>query len=500
MRRASLASSRRRERWSWALVVALAAGCPGPASRGLDAGPGDAGTPDAGTMDAGWTDAGLGDAGTTDAGLGDAGLGDAGAADAGDCIPQPGVSPAGLPDAGPPVDSGVPFLCPPDAGATSDVDAVIAAMAPGSWKELPCTQMAQVCPQPYDHYLCGAVMDAWSGGAFDPVADRLIVAGGGHSDSYYNDVFGFDLGTASWRRWTELPNGMDGQSAAPVFSDKRVEDCGLYPRAASLCIPNEWLTPTGYLDPARCDDPAITPQLDPQQPRSRHTYGNVAFSPATGRFYLLGGGALFPSGQTGTARVDGFDFDAGVWIRSADNVDDFYGTSATDGQGRIWYLGAHDLSRYDPIADAWTVWPGEGQDFNSGAVYGYYASADVDTTRDVLVVTSDGQQLETYQLADGGLTTVAATGLAAPLPSEAGMAYDPAIDRFVWWNGGQQLYFLNPATWAWTRVQGQGDLPGPPASNGTFGRFRYSPRRNVFVAVSTTETNVFLFKPPAAAP
>lgn len=47
------------------------------------------------------------------------------------------------------------------------VDAVIAAMAPGSWKELPSTHMADVCPPPDASSTCGAVMLAWSRGAYE---------------------------------------------------------------------------------------------------------------------------------------------------------------------------------------------------------------------------------------------------------------------------------------------------------------------------------------------
>ncbi len=51
-----------------------------------------------------------------------------------------------------------------------------------------------------------------------------------------------------------------------------------------------------------------------------------------------------------------------------------------------------------------------------------------------------------------------------------------------------------------TAVMGTGDVPTPGALNGTFGRFRYSPVRNVFIAVNSTEENVFIYKPPAASP
>ncbi len=52
----------------------------------------------------------------------------------------------------------------------------------------------------------------------------------------------------------------------------------------------------------------------------------------------------------------------------------------------------------------------------------------------------------------------------------------------------------------WTELTASGDDPGPRASNGTYGRFRYSPARNVFIVVSGTTQNVFLWKPPARAP
>ena len=460
------------------------------------------GTPAAttGTATGSGATSGSSSGGSSSGGSSSGGSSSGGSSSGGDCIPVLGQSFPPLPDAGAVVDAGPPIACLPDGGAPiTDVDGALAALSPDSWLDLPCTAMANACPQPYDHYLCGAVMYAWSGGAYDTLRDRLIVFGGGHSDSYYDEVFTFDLATATWRNWNQLPSGMNGSSVAAIYQDKRVETCGLYPSVGALCIPSEWLTSTGYLEPAKCDDPTIVQQLDPQRPRSRHSYGTLAFSTATGRFYSLGAPGLYPSGQSASARVDEFDFDAGLWLRGANNPDVGYAVSAADGRGNLWYVN-DNLDRYDPVADSWTVYPGEGQDFKSGALYGYYAAADVDTTRNVLVLTSDGQQLETYALGDGGLTVVQASGLSAPLPSEAGMAYDPVLDRFVWWNGGPTLYFLNPATWTWTAVQGQGADPGGPSSNGTFGRFRYSPNRNVFVAVSSTESDVFVYKPPATAP
>jgi hypothetical protein len=376
------------------------------------------------------------------------------------------------------------------------IDAVIAQMPPGSWKDLPGTQMSDVCPPPYEHYGCDAVMSAWSGGAFDSVRDRLVIFGGGHSDSYYNNVFAFDLASMTWLRMTELPAGVTGTDVPPVFQDKRIETCGLYPSGSTLTIPDAWLTPTGYLSYDKCDDPSIAPQLDPQQPRSRHTYGDVAFSAATGHFYLLGAVALYPSGQSGTARVMSFDFASKQWSRVADNPSPGFGASAADENGHIWYIGGSGkLLDYDPTADTWTPQA-------SDAMGSYYAGAAVDTKRHTLVLTADGLKLTTYAIGQAGapVTTVTTTGLSAPPGQAPGLEYDPVLDRFVAWAGGQTVYFIDPQTWQVKAVQGTGDVATPAAQNGTFGRFRYSPARDVFVGVNATQGDVFIYKPPAAAP
>lgn len=337
-------------------------------------------------------------------------------------------------------------------------------------------------------------MIAWSGGAYDTVRDRLVVWGGGHADSPYNSVFTFDLASMKWKRWTDLPAGMTGDTTPPIFLDKRVETCGLYPSGAALTIPDAWLGATGYVTPDKCDEPSLVAQLDPQQPRSAHTYGNVAFSAATGRFYLLGSIGLYPSGQAATARVMGFDFATSRWIRGANNPVVDYGASATDGKGHLWYVGPRKLHEYDPIADKWTAHAPEGKGY-------YYAGADVDTKRNVLALTANGTSVSTYALADAIKThaTVTTTGLETPL-SAPGLAYSPALDRFVAWSGGRTAALLDVAAAKWTPVSGTGDDPGAQSANGTYGRFRYSPTRNVFVVVSGTKRNVFLWKPPVSAP
>ena len=295
---------------------------------------------------------------------------------------------------------------------------------------------------------------------------------------------------------TELPNGLTGDTVPPAFRDSRVESCGYYPRTPNLCIPSMWLTPSGYVDHSHCDDPALTAQLDLQQPRSIHSYGSVAYSPIDGRFYVLGSVGLFPSGQTGTPHVMAFDFASHAWSRAADNPVTGYSTSATDGDGNIWFVSSatYQLAKFDVRANTWTSEA-------SAATQDYYRGAAVDTQRKHLVISTNGASLQVYDLGAAGapLTQVTSTG-AVTLPQAPGLAYDADLDRFVAWNGGRDVSFLDPVTWTWTTVTATGDDPGTPTHNGTYGRFRFSPSRKVFVSVTSTETNVFLYKPPASAP
>ena len=394
--------------------------------------------------------------------------------------------------------------------------------------------MEEVCPQPGSAFWCSSVMQAWSGGAFDTVRERLIVFGGGHADSPYNNVFAFDLPQMKWERLTDSP--WTSPDDMPAFiSDLRVEPCGLYPNAA-LAIPRDWLRypdivgncagkqagdactaftdqpvnstcvddsvgglycNVSYVRSEMCDDPALDAQLDAQQPRSAHTYGNVAFSHADDRFYIAGSVATYPTAQTSSRRVSAFDFTTGQWSRRADNPDVAYGRTATDAEGNIWYVTTWGLKKYDPSTDSW----GE---LIATPVYGHDAVA-IDTKRNILAVLAGAQfdpdVVDTFALSQPGATHAAEPTTTPTFPSSApGFEYDPELDRFVAWHGGRELHYLDPETWQWITIEGGGDEPGPAPEQGTYGRFRYSPACNVYVAVSSVTTDVFVFKPPSTAP
>src|SRR5699024_1158282 len=93
-----------------------------------------------------------------------------------------------------------------------------------------------------------------------------------------------------------------------------------------------------------------------------------------------------------------------------------------------------------------------------------------------------------------------------------GVAYDPVRDRIVAWCGGDsrcasddagtattadQVYWLNPETLEWTVDQPPGG-PSWSQQRGTFGRWRYSPESDLFIAVNSADRNVWFYHPPSA--
>ncbi len=406
-------------------------------------------------------------------------------------LPGADAGPVGADAASPGRDAAAPG---PDAASidAGSVEGIIATMPENSWRRLTDTRLASVCPKTLNHYQCDAVTGAWSGAAYDPESDRLVVFGGGHNDGFLNNVFGFDVRARAWTRWTELPAPLDGlpdsNAAIPaVYQDKRIETCGLYPKGSTLTIDAAWLTPTGYLPYAKCDDPAIVPQLDDQQPRSAHTYGNLAVT--GGRFLILGAAGLYPSGQAGSPRVMAFDFGTRRWERRAENPIAGYGTSAVDAKGHVFYAGNSALQEYDPVANTWTAVP------NGGSADGYYAAAAVDTVRNRLVLTRNGATVHTWALGAGYAHEARATGLSPALPEALGFDYATHLDKFIAWPGGTEVAVLDAASLMWTRVTTGGDDPGPRTQNGTFGRFRYAPKLKVFVLVNDANQDVLLYKP-----
>jgi|GEM_PF-2275126 len=386
---------------------------------------------------------------------------------------------------------------PPDVPPGSDpVDKIIAKMPPNSWAELPNTKMQDVCPAPYRSNKCRAVIGAWSGGAYDTKRERMLIFGGGHADSWYNNLFAFDLRKMKWLRLTEMPKGSNGTSPVAHWNYIKIEPCGFYPKQA-MTVPDKYLNSRkNYIAYEHCEKPEITKYLDFQQPRSTHSYNKNVYHKGMDRFCYLAG-SYYPSAQSSGRRVVCYDFATQKWVRIADIPSPSRGCSGVDAKGNIWYLPNQTgkVYGYDPKTNKWTKYA-----WSSGLT----GTADVDRKRNKLVQYTEKNNVSRLYLWDlnqpNNKFSIVKTSKALPnfIGANPGFVYADTFDRFVVWSGGAKLYSLDPITWAWKTHTGTGTPPPQAQRNGTFGRFRYVPSKKVFILVNATGQNVFLYKPPSS--
>jgi hypothetical protein len=329
-----------------------------------------------------------------------------------------------------------------------------ASIKPGEWFEAPASRMDAVKPDPLPNGYFSAEMEAWSGGAYDSKRDRLMIWGGGHSDYAGNEVYAFDLDALKWERLNEPSADVGGDEPSGVYPD------GL--------------------------------------PRARHTYNYVQYVTALDRFCTLGGAGLYPSGQTGTSKTHCFDPAGKTWERKSDAIG--AGIGAVSGEdaatGMIWVQGgggSATFSMWDPKSDKWTRY----NTYEKGWFDYTYTGA---AGGGIFLAIGNGKAL-VWDVKNPAAQPIepVMTGSKDILGIQCpGLAYDPVRKRFAAWAGGKDVYSLDPSTWVWSKesiAPGNTVTPTAAEKNGTYGRFRYIPSRDLFIAVNRTSENVFLFRP-----
>jgi hypothetical protein len=332
------------------------------------------------------------------------------------------------------------------AGAAPVARPSVSRMAPGTWLAVPETKMAAVAPDaaafPSTRGTSGpgAVIGAWSGGAFDSRRGRLVLWGGGYSDYAGNELYAFDVGALSWRRLT---------------------------------------------------DPTPKPRLNEEAnadgtPNSRATYNGLAYMAHADRFFALGGARA--GNGFGCATPWTFDFGAANWSTLPTS-----GSTPASGLGavcsadpatrKLWW--GDSSGTYSLDGDRWTKHSSDDW---------YYFTGAIDPKRGLWILVGNGK-VYAVDVRGGVASRQAWTttgGDAFIAKTNVGLDYDPKRDRIVGWAGGP-VYTLDPETKIWTAT----DAPGAPSPtpNGIFGRWRYVPAVDAFVVVTAIDQDVHFFKP-----
>lgn len=342
-------------------------------------------------------------------------------------------------------------------GAMSGAHAGTLPEGPG-WHELPDTRVRPHCPSdatyPNLHGGSGcAGVTAYSGGIFDTVGNRLLIAGGGHNDWGGNEVYALDLDTAVLAR-LNLPSYpvRDGCVFGGTNADGR--------------------------------------------PVARHTYNHLAFLPeigASGTMFLYGGSLW----QCGNFSQDSWTFDLASlsWTArpsAATPRGSFaVGVARDRVSGLLYARDEYNLWSYDPVAHAWS----KRSNDNDLAVEAYKGAVIQPNLRRYYFYVSGTRTLHGYDIS-------AATGLltlqSVPAPTCAfmdrdaiGWSWDEDLNRIVAWHGSDTIWLLDAATATCTTRAVPG---GPTARPWIYGRFGYSPTSNVHVSCNGIDDNCFILR------
>jgi len=332
----------------------------------------------------------------------------------------------------------------------------IDAMAPGTWLEVTGSNLSAVYPDPVPAGDPASIMTTWSGGAYDTTRNRLLVMGGGHGDYAGNEVYAFDIDSLSWSRITE-PSFAGG---AGTYSGLQSDDtpasfhsynslCYLESIDTLMSFGVQGINPTGLSYP-------VSPGLDLSTLTWDGTKTLLPFNP----------------GDAGT--ITAYDPSTGnayVWVGNNNNA---------------------KLQRYNSLDNTWT-------DIGGPTLYvENYTTAAIDPVRQMMVSTGSSHGLVSCDLTSGIRTKRTATGDAFPEYAQApGFIFNPVREKFVLWNGGVNLYEIDPDTWVCTQVTinpSNTVTPTTKQPNGTYGRFQYIPSKQAYIGVNGTTENVYIFK------
>lgn len=350
-------------------------------------------------------------------------------------------------------------------GTHTPAERMMIEMPADSWIELPDTALDPWCrsrglPENGEPtaFRCGNVITTWSGGAFDSSRRQLIVFGGGHNDYAGNEVYGFDIATASW----------------------------------------QLLRPPTPMAQVR---PSVEEYAD-GTPVSRHTYDNFAYIRDRQQLLVFGGSRY----QDGSTTNVTWTLDSGsmAWAKKTkfELGGLFYsGSDYDEATGRVLMRTEGGLFAYDVPGNAWS----RLVDFGYPPYYPTFSTSNY--RRGVVV---PGRRLF-FML--GGTTEAGALDFlvwnidaAADVTAEwtttgdpsgvresgTGADFDRAADAIVTWSGGGPN-ILDLGTKVWRRGSATG-APANQVENGTYGRWRYLAYVNAFVLVNEPTENVRIYK------
>jgi hypothetical protein len=344
----------------------------------------------------------------------------------------------------------------------------------------------------------------WSTADYDTTRDELpIFCVAGHGGWASNECNTWEMATGSFRH--DFDPTLDlipplGQPTPGIVIGKEAGGVPYYVDSKNA-----------YPDHAELDSAG-----NRSYPNMRQTYGGMVYMPTVQRYFFWGGfvwwnprGAYVPSEYDPVTkkyrvldRDHGFSYSCetsyACWdsilnrviFHDNDNLWAYYPTKAfgsrvqslNSRRSEIFDSNANNTMLFDPKRNRAVVMGQSAVSHHGGGIAIYDFTKNSHATSRQVVSSIRG---------DTGIVN-------APGP---GFRYDPLGDRYVGWNGGKTLYFVNPDTWVFAGYTPTGgDMPTIPVigtnpGGGTWQRFFYSPNYDVFGVISHANEPAYIFAP-----
>ena len=326
----------------------------------------------------------------------------------------------------------------------------------GGWCEMSGATLADVFPKNLSAEIRGwtgpsSVLIAWNGAAWDGARRKWYFHGGGHSDYGGNEVYEFDLDSATFTRLVD---------PAPIP-----------PSTPAL----------------RCPEPA-------HGPRSQHTYDGFFLSKATDTLWMLPGatgyclgGMVSLGGQVWEFNPDSSQARNGVppltWRRHPVEMPvqlrGSFPRAAELPDETIVVWSNHVGGTLNPRTGEWQIF-GSRADWGDGnAVY--------DPRRNVIWETAEAF----LRMAPAGAPQKVSDAVFGADRRGAGIALDDAGDLYVW-PGAATVARYEPETGKWYAAQS----PKGPDHRDVYSKWIYLPKERMFLGYSRPGTGVWVYKPP----
>jgi hypothetical protein len=366
---------------------------------------------------------------------------------------------------------------PPDGGDPSGRgNHPLEKLHAGCWTALGVNTLHDVryVPEPGGK-LIRTIMTAWSGAAYNTDREQLWVHGGGHGDGADNSVYSFDVETLTWTRLFDPSTVVSGHT-------------GRY-----------------YLD---------------GHPAAVHSYDYVEYVPSLKRLVIAGARGPYP-GTTPHTTVDAVD-ETGFWMRLNDVPSCVHPAAAVHPDtGILWQHGGEGagfLASFDALSGGMGgEWISHG-DSMTDHLPGPSHSCAIDPVAGLFVMLNVGKwsdgSIWVWDISGGHKagtikgTPLAVTGDSTILEhATPGVDWDPVRKKLYAWAGGTAVYEIDVARQVIRSVPlaAGGAVgvavktvtePTPGAVNGTFGRWRYVKKYDVFLGVNNVDEPVRFFKLP----